>query len=150
MGIRKKPDGSVYVVDALWGNKLYYYVYFCGVHFIFVFFIPCTMLLFFCVRLIIALRKATRQQVTINRGSPLDTRITSMLLVLIAIFLFCHSYLWLYNILFQHGSPETNCIVIKSLYMSVFLYIVFIFNSSVNCFIYLGYLKEFRRKLCSK
>ena len=88
MDIRKKRDGSVYLVDVLWGNIWYYYVYFCGIHFIFVFWIPFTMLLFFCMRLKFALRKATRQQVTNNRGSHLDTRITSMLLVLIAVFLF--------------------------------------------------------------
>ena len=149
MEIKKKPDGSAFQVDALWGNKWYYYIYFCGVHFICLFSIPFTMLLFFCVRLIAALRTATRRTIKRHGGNQVDTRITSMLVILIAVFLFCQAFLWLYNIL-RIGPPVTPCIGINSLYIRVFVYTLFIFNSSVNFVIYLVYLKEFRRRLCTK
>ena len=154
MEIRKKPDGSAFVVDALWNNKWYYYIYFCGVHLICVFSIPFVVLVFFCVRLMAALRSAMRQPIGRHGGGKeIDTRITSMLVILIAVFLFCHGIFWVYNsrkFIFRTSSPVTPCINIKSLYIRVFLYMVFISNSSVNCFIYLVYLREFRRKLCPK
>ena len=151
MKIRKKPDGSAFVVDALWSNKWYYYIYFCGVHLICVFSIPFVMLVFFWVRLIATLRSAVRQQIGRHGGGKeVDP---SMLVILIAVFLFCHGLFWVYNsrgFIFGTGFPVTPCINIKSLYLRVFLHIVLISNSSVNFFIYLVYLREFRRKLCPK
>ena len=149
MEIRKKPDGSAYAVDTLWAENWYDYVYFYGFQIIAVFIVPFIMLLFCCVRLIAALRTASRQPIGRHGGNQVDTRISVMLVNLIAVFLFCQSFLWLYNIL-PFGPPITPCIDIKSLYMRVFLYALFIFNASINCVIYLVYLREFRRKLCTK
>ena len=149
MEIRKKPDGSAYAVDALWGDNWYYYAYFYGFHIIAVFIVPFIMLLFCCVRLIAALRTASRQPIGRHGGNQVDTRISVMLVNLIAVFLFCQGFLWLYNIL-PFGPPITPCIDIKLLYMRVFLYALIIFNASVNCIIYLVYFKEFRRKLYTK
>ena len=147
--IRKNPDGSAYLVDALWGNKWYYYIYFLAVHVICVLSIPFIMLSFFCARLIAALRKAARERVGRHGGNQVDTRITSMLVLVIAIFLFCQAVLWLYNAL-PIAPPITPCFDIKAFYIRAFVYTLFTFNSSVNCAIYLAYLKEFRRRVCTK
>ena len=144
--IRKAADGSTNIEVVLPNNRCYYYIYTIGCNAMFRYLIPFVMLLFFCVRIVTALRASRRQQLDRIGRQQVDTKITSMLLVLLGVFLVCHVSIWIWNFLHIFSS-------IPFIYMAFgvpVIDVLYILNSSVNCLIYLIYIKQFRRLLCGR
>ena len=136
------PDGSL--ACPLKYNVWYHHIYLMGCQITCIFLIPFGMLLFFCARITITLRVARRQQIN-RHGERLDTRITSMLVTLLGIFLVCQAY-WGIHMIVVVLVPRTPYVhVLYSLSFSVCLILI---NSSVNLLIYVLYMKEFRKILC--
>ena len=140
--IGRRTDGSTFIAISWIDNKWYYYIYFLGFYFTFIFIIPFSTLTFFCVRLITALRAARTLRVGFHGARQVDTRVTSMLVVLFIVSLVCHAANILDMILHLAGLK----------YIWVFIYAIadisVILNSSLNCVIYLVYIKTFRVMLC--
>ena len=145
--LQRNADGSALSVKALIENKLYFYIYHVGCAWTFRFLIPAGMLIFFCVRLIIALRVARKQPITRHGAHQDDTRITSMLVFLLGIFLIYQICVYVIALL--------NMFLPMQRHIRIWLYATFpviklshILNSSVNWLIYVAYIKEFRKILC--
>ena len=132
-------------------NRWHFYIYEFGCNVMFRFLIPFGMLLFFTARIIITLRASRRKQLGRHGGHQVDRKLTSMLLVLLGVFLVCHVYIWGVAIaLLLHDLGHAECDFIILLCAFITAHILYVLNSSVNCLIYIVYLKEFRRLLCKK
>ena len=75
-----------------------------------------------------------------------DTRVTSMVLALLAVFLVCHIIWWIKNFLFML-LPHTFFHTMWFHYAVFGSDIILVLNSSVNCLIYFVHISEFRRTL---
>ena len=128
-------------------REWYFYLYNIGCNVMFRFLIPFSLLLFFCFRIIIALRASKRQALGRHGGQQADAKITSMLLVLLCVFLVCNVSVWITFIVFFSQNPRTY---IRTSYAIPVIGVLYIFNSSANCLIYIIYIKEFRKLLCAR
>ena len=146
--IGKTAKGSIEIVPRWPNNKLYADIGF-GCIAVITFLIPFCMLLFFCVRIIITLRASRSRQLGRIGGQQVDRKVTSMVLVLLGIFLVCQLYSWIVTLL-SHIPVDIFPRHMGFFYAEPIMDVLFIFNSSVNCLIYLVYMKEFRRLLCGK
>ena len=146
--LRDEPDGSAYLACPLVYNVWYLYIYSLGCQIIGIFLIPFGMLLFFCVRISLALRSARRQQIN-RHGERLDTRITSMLIILLGIFLVCQAY-WGIHMIVVVLAPYTQYFLLFQHYSLSCSDSLILINSSVNFLIYMLYMKEYRKLLCKK
>ena len=142
----KTTDGSPIVLSTLLNNIWYYYIYHVGCYFIFGSLIPFGFLIFFCVRIIMTLRAARRQPTSRHGNRLQETRVTSMVLVLLGVFVVCHVYWWiqLFCVYFLSDTFYYHVWISYSLSCAELL---IIFNSSINCWIYIIYINEFRRTL---
>ena len=140
--VGRKTDGSTFIAIAWIDNKWYYYIYYLGFYFTFIFIIPFGMLIFFCVRLITALRGVRTLRVDFHGTRRVDTKVTSMLVVLLVVSLVCHTANILDMILHLAGLKYIWGFIYAIADISVIL------NSSLNCVIYLVYIKTFRVMLC--
>ena len=130
-------------------NMLYVYIYTVGCIFAFKFLIPLGMLLFFYVRLIASLHIARRQNLGRQSSCNVDSRVVSMLIILLGIFLVTHAANFCYVFLrvFKSHSLDVRISLSYTLYIVQFGIIL---NSSVNCLIYMVYIKEFKRIVCKR
>ena len=150
--LTRTPDASRFNVEVLIdNNEWYYFIYHVGCKLIFCFLIPLAMLSFFCVRLITSLRASRWQPKDHHGGRHTNRSVTSMLVVLLGIFLACHIPNHLQSILrtvFVHGlhypSPREVSI------LGDIFNIILLMNSSVNWIIYFVYIREFRRLQCKR
>ena len=141
-----------YRTRLLLDNVRYDVIYKHAFNIIFRFMAPFCILLFFVIRIVIALRASRRQRLDRHGGQLVDTKVTAMLLVLLITFLVCHDCVSVYILLNMHGPYFAFD------YSSIFspsdripsADVPYILNSSVNFFIYFVYLKEFRRTLCDR
>ena len=132
-------------VDVIFPTTWFHYIYELGFNIMFRFLTPFCMLLFFCVRIIIALRATRRQQLGRYGGQQVDRKFTSMLLLLLGIFLVCHAYIWIVYLVLKLLPSSLH---MQLVYVGITNNGLYILNSSVNFLIYLAYIKEFRRVLC--
>ena len=148
--LTRTADGAHYDVEVMIDNdKWYYFIYHVGCKIIFCFLIPFAMLSFFCVRLITSLNASRRRPIEHHGGRITNTRVTSMLVVLLVIFLACHIPNHLHSILrtvFVHSLhyPSAGPVTILGDILNIILFV----NSSVNWVIYFVYIREFRRLQC--
>ena len=150
---RQTADGIAYTEPIMSDNKWYFYIYELGCNVILRFLIPFCVLLFFFVRIVIALRASRDQQLGRYGGLQMDRKLTSMLLVLLGVFLVCHVCIWLMLLvveLHDYGLRDFSSVIIYLLYALQLISILIILNSSFNCLIYFVYMKEFRKLLCEK
>ena len=148
---RQTADGSADIEPIMSDNKWYFYIYELGCNVIFRFLVPLCVLLFFFVRIVIALRASRDQQLGRYGGLQVDRKLTSMLLVLLGVFLVCHASIWLMLLvveLHDYGLCDFSSVIIYLLYALQLICILIILNSSFNCLIYFVYMKEFRELLC--
>ena len=140
--IGEEPDGSKYPECSLKHNEWFTYIYMLGCDTIGIFLIPFCMLLFSCVRITLSLRAARRHPIN-RHGERPDTRTTSMLLILLGIFLVCHTYWGIFTFL-AVLLPDNDYIT---------EYLVLIFWSSLThpwtCW-YISCIYEFRKILRKK
>ena len=132
-------------------NKWYVYIFDFGYNQIALCLIPFSMLLFFTVRIIIALRASRRQQLGRHGGYQVDRKLTSMLLVLLGVFLVCHVFIRIMSLalnLYQFGYRDAD--FLSLLFGYTMGRVLYVLNSSVNCLIYIVFLKEFRGLLCKQ
>ena len=148
MWSEKIGDGSPYISNLLLHNKWYYYIYFTGCYCIFGSLIPFIMLLFFCVR-IITLRAARKQPIDRHGDRLQNTKVTTMVLTLLAVFLVCDIIWWINNFVFML-SPHPFFYTMWFHYTVFVSDIVVVLNSSVNGFIYFVHIRECRRTLCRR
>ena len=150
--ITKSDDGSEYIRKALLRNKVWYaYFYIIGCEMIFRFIIPFALLLFFCVRLTTTLREARKQLLDLHGGRRVDTRVTSMLVTLLGVFLISNAPNFIYNslrIILMHDIQFTRSWT--GMILSDTADIFVIMNSSINWFIYVAYIREFRERQCER
>ena len=130
-------------------NPWYYYIYMAGCDSAFYSVTPFSILFFVCVRLAMTLRAARRQAMNRHGTRSADTRVTTMLVVLLGVFLVCQIpgiFDRINGILYRlYGRSN----LVEDIVLTYLVWpICTIFNSSVNCLIYLAYNKQFRRKLC--
>ena len=129
-------------------KPLYYYIYVVGCDITFRFLIPFSILLYVCVHLSMSLHAARRQQINRHGARSTDTRVTTMLVVLLGVFLFCQTpniCMRIFDVLYRlYGLRCPGGHKVMDFLLSP---LCTIFNSSVNCLIYLAYNKQFRRKL---
>ena len=147
--LKKTENGSVYIFYTLEHNKWYNYIYRVGFCFIFGSLIPFSSLSSFCVRIIITLRAARRQPIDRHGNRIQETRVTSMVLVILGSFIFCHIYWWFKRLCVNFLTDKFYRHVWDT-YGSAFGDLLLILNSSINWWIYFVYIKEFRGKLCQK
>ena len=150
---RQTADVSTDIEPIMSDNKWHFYIYELGCNVIFRFMAPFCVLLFFFVRIVIALRASRDQQLGRYGGQQVDRKLTSMLLILLGVFLVCHVCIWLMLLvveLHDYGLRDFSSVIIYLLYALQLTSILIILNSSLNCLIYVVYMKEFRRLLCEK
>ena len=145
--VRKTSDGSPCLVYTLLANKWYYYIWYLGTSLVCGSLIPFSILLFICVRIITTLRVTRSQQLDRHGDRVQNSSVTSMVLVLLGIFLMCHTYSWLY-ILCKVLLPESPYWYRVLSYAYMWKEVFIIFNQAINWVIYFVYIKEFRRTLC--
>ena len=144
----KISDGSLMAMCTYFDNKWYYYIYHIGLYFIFGSLIPFGFLTFFCMRVIITLRTARRQPID-RHGDPLqETRITSMVFVLLGSFVVCHVYWWIQLFCVYFLPYDTFHSYIWGSYGLSFAELMIILNSSINWCIYCAFFNKFRRAIC--
>ena len=150
--ITKSDDGTEYICKPLLHNKVWYkYFYIIGCEMVFRFIIPFALLLFFCVRLITTLRAARKQPLDLHGGRRVDTRVTSMLVTLLVVFLISNAPNFIYNslrIILMHDIQFTGSRT--RLILSDIADIFVIMNSSINWVIYVAYIREFRQRQCER
>ena len=135
------------LLDNIWYVEIYKY----ASNIIFRFLVPFCILLFFVIRIAIALRASRRQRLDRHGGQLVDTKVTSMLFVLLTIFLVCHDIVSFLSLCYTTPYFTFHYRSIFDLPKAVpFADIPYILNSSVNVLIYFVYLKEFRRILCDR
>ena len=144
--VRKSTDGSLPLVCPLLDNKWYYYIWYIGSGLVAGSLIPFSLLLGFCVRIIATLR-ASRKNADRHGNRRQDSSVTSMVLVLLGIFLVCHTFSWV-HILLGVLLPKTVYWYNVLSYAYFCKEILLIFNSSVNWLLYFVHIREFRWKLC--
>ena len=127
-------DGSTHYERLLFKYKWYNYIYATGCFLAFYFFLPLCMLLFFYVRIIAALRVARRQPLGRQRRCSADfsQRVSSMLIVLLGIFLLTHATSFCHGVL-RNFLPNTLDVRIPLHYTYPIAQLGITFNSSVNC-----------------
>ena len=150
------PPFLVFKFPGAW-TPWYYYIYENGFIVIFRFLVPFPMLLFFFVRIIATLHVARRQQLGRHGGQQMTRKFTSMLLILLGVFFVCHVYIWIAHIiiLLRPSSLHTDQRHVYGEFVYVFYVgvisdVIYMLNSSVNCIIYLVYIREFRSLLCGR
>ena len=144
--ITKRANGFAESVPYLAHNIWYVYIYLLGGDLLFRSLIPFCLLLFFCVRIITALRASRKQQLDRHGGRQVDRKITSMLLILLGVFLVCSLLVFVVYLFIFFGFKP----LVFSFIGPPITYLAYILNSSVNCLIYLGYMGEFRKLLCER
>ena len=148
--LTKGTDASHFNVEVLIGNnKWYYFIYHIGCKIIFCCLIPLAMLSFFCARLIASLRASRRQPIDRHGGRHTNRSVTSMLVVLLGVFLVCHIPNHLHSILrtvFIHGLHYPSPWAVSIL--GDIFNIILLMNSSVNWVIYFVYITGFRKLQC--
>ena len=136
--------------DLDWTTKLwYYYIYVVGCDITFRFLTPFSILLYVCVRLTMTLRAARRHEINRHGAHNADTRVTTMLVVFLGVFLVCQTpsiYIRISIVLTRGLISHERDMVMYYLFSPLCI----LFNSSVNCLIYLAYNKQFRRNLCQR
>ena len=147
--MKKTEDGSLYISYPLEHSKWYNYIYRVGFCFVFGSLLPFVSLSFCCVRITITLRSARRQPIDRHGDHLQDTRVTSMVLVILGIFILCHIYWWIQR-LCMNFLPDKFHRHIWDTYGAAFGDLLLILNSSINWWIYFVYIDEFRRTLCKK
>ena len=147
--VQTTRDGSPYIVNTLSNNKLYYYIYEIGCHIVCGSLVPFGILLFFCVRIIMTLRAARRQPIDRHGDRLQETRVTSMVLVLLGVFILCHIYWWI-HLFCVFFLPDTFYYQMWKNYSLSCAEFLVILNSSVNWVIYSMYINEFRKTLCQR
>ena len=145
-----RSDGLLMAMCTFFQNKWYLYIYRIGLYFMFGSLIPFGFLTFFCVRVIITLYAARRQPIDRHGDRLQETRVTSMVLVLLGIFVVCHVYWWIQLFCVCFLPADTVHRYIWGTYGLSFAELVIILNSSVNCWIYCAFFNKFRRALCTK
>ena len=148
--LEKAPHSSSYLVKyPLIDNDWYFYTYKVGCTITFTFLIPFGLCLFFTARLVATLRLAREQPISRHGGRQMDTNVTNMLVVVMAVFLVSyipHSVGRFLHFFSRIGFNITSMII----YFSIISIILLPLNSSLNIFIYLVYLKDFRRIMCGR
>ena len=133
----------------LYDNDWYFYTYTVGCYITFNVLIVFSLSLFFTVRLVATLRAAREQPISRHGGRQMDTKVTTMLVVLLTVFLVSYTpYVVsvVLNIFYRIGFD----VIYIYFYFNIIFNILIPLNSAVNFFIYLAYLKEFRRKVCGR
>ena len=146
--VKKTTNGTLYLVNTLTDNKWYIYIYHIGCNVIFSFLIPFILLVFFCVRIITTLRAARRRPLGRHGDRLRDTKVTSMVLVLLGVFLVCNGLVWL-NYSFHIVSNQNFHWRFVGNYVRFCSEMLITTNSSVNWLIYFMYIKAFRRMVCN-
>ena len=142
-----RMDGATIYESWMIANKWYFYIYALGCTLAFRFVIPLGMLLVFYVRLIASLHIARRQPLGRQSSCNADSRVSSMLIVLLGIFLVTHAANLCHGLL-NVFMPHSLNVRIPLEYLFPIGKLCFVLNSSVNCLIYMVYIKEFRRIVC--
>ena len=143
-------DGSSTVLCTWLDNKWYYFIYHVGFFLVLGSLVPFGILLFFRVRIIITLRAARRQPIDRHGDRLQETRVTSMVLVLLGVFIVCHIYWWIQLFCVSFLPVDTFYSYIWITYGSSFADLLMILNSSINWWIYVVYIKAFQKTLCTK
>ena len=147
--IIKRTGGTLEVLCTWLDNKWYYYIYHVVCCFLVGSLTPFALISFFCVRMITTLRAARRQPIDRHGDRLRETRVTSMVLILLGVFIVCHIYWWIYRFCVTFLSYSLYRHICFAYALS-FEELLMILNSSLNCWIYFAFIKEFRRTLCNK
>ena len=146
--VKKTTDGTPYIVNTLRNNKWYIYLYHIGCNYVFCFFIPFGVLTFFYLRIVTSLRAAKRRLLLTRHGDLLrDIKVTSMVLVLLQVFLVCNGLVWI-NYPFFVDSDHIFHWRMIGYYARSCSEMLIIVNSSVNVVIYHVHIEAFRIMLC--
>ena len=126
-------------------------IYTVGCDIAFYFLIPFSIILFVCVRLAMTLRAARRQAMNRHGVRNTDSSVTTMLVLLLGVFLVCQIpgiFNRINGVLYRlhERSHFVGDIVLSHFVWPICTNI----NSSVNCPIYLAYNKHFRSQLCQR
>ena len=146
----ERADASAIVWCPWLDNTWYYYIYHIGFYFIFGSLVPFGFLTFFCVRIITTLRAARRQPMDRHGDRLRETRVTSMVLVLLGVFIVCHVYWWIQLFCVYFLPHNTRYAYAWRTYALSVAELLITLNSSINCWIYFAFINEFRRTLCKK
>ena len=146
----KTADNSTQIIlsrSDMGANQWYRIIYYFGCDAVFRYLLPFTVSLFIAVRLCMALR-TTQQHSLVRHGRlALRNQVTRMLTVLQVVFLACHTPPMLARLLSHLYSEKQKCGGFL-FYMHDITDTLIIFNSSLNCLIYIIFMSEFRRTLC--
>ena len=145
--VNENTNGFGDVICTLLDNKWYFYIYRVGFYLIFGSVFPVGMLIFFYVRIVTTLRAMDRQTMDRHGNHPQGTRVTSMVLLILAVFLVQNIHSWILASLVI-GLPDK--FLIWTYHAVSCAEMLLILNSSVNWLIYVVYIKEFRRTVSER
>ena len=115
--------------------------------------IPVVWLVFVTVRLLQSLHSSRRRRMELSEGQrqgQTDRRAEWMVVVVLIVFLICHTSLPMSETLGYLNVVKRGSSVCDGFYFIMFkiCYLMIYFNSSVNCIIYLTFNRNFRLMLC--
>ena len=144
-----RVDGATTYEHWMIENKWYFYIYALRCTLAFKFIIPFSMLFVFYVHVIASLHIARRQPLGRQSSCNVDSRVSSMLIVLLGIFLVTHAANFCHGLL-NAFMPDSRDVRIQLMYTFPIVKLGIVLNSSVNCLIYMVYIKELKKIVCKR
>lgn len=126
--------------DLRAGNVYYFWSYVVAAYLIFLYAIPLFLLSYLNTKIYQAIKKANRDRSSLSRVQDNELNIAYMLVLLVAIFVFCNLPAFIVSILEHFRPPFLN----EMTNLSNFLVC---FNSSVNFVVYCTFGRKFRERL---
>jgi hypothetical protein len=126
--------------DLRAGNVYYFWSYVVAAYLIFLYAIPLFLLSYLNTKIYQAIKKANRDRSSLSRVQDNELNIAYMLVLLVAIFVFCNLPAFVVSILEHFQPPFLN-------EMTNFSNFLVCFNSSVNFVVYCTFGKKFRERL---
>ncbi|XP_064628947.1 FMRFamide receptor-like isoform X2 [Lineus longissimus] len=132
------------VQSPLRANLTYKIIYRVGSYVIFIAIGPMIILIVLNIKLILALRKATKERIQLTKGKQSQASNTTIIVVVVSVFIICQTPALVHQIL-EANDVKVNDSVTS--YTTSLGNMLVVFNSSVNFFIYCLFGQKFRRIL---
>ena len=144
-------ENVTYATIMAWADTFgYRIVYTCILQASVLTVIPLVLVTFFTVRLTWAIRIARKQRVELRVQHRTESKVTTMLVVVLAVFLVCQTPAMIKQVL-NYTLPEEITSCGTPFYnFSYISGVVVMLNSAINCIIYVAFNEQFRQLVCSK
>ena len=144
-------ENVTYATIMAWAKTFgYRIVYTCVLEASVLTIIPLALVTFCTVCLTWVLRTARKQRMELRMQHRTETKVTTMLVVVLMVFLVCQTQAMIKQVLYYTLPEEKKWCGTTYYYFSYISNVIVLLNSAINCIIYIVFNEQFRQIICSK